>query len=157
MTYSQQYRHGVRVLPDREKNPDLTDLDGDAPEPEKQSIDQAGTLAVMEFERTAGREPKDMNEEQPNHPGYDIESQDPKTGEVRYIEVKSLKRNWDRRGVCVTRTQFVVGDERRSNFWLYVVEWATSEPKIHRIQNPVGLVGEFYYDGSWQQLGEEGQ
>lgn len=156
-TYPQQYRHGVRVLPDREKNPDFTDLDGDAPEPEKQSIDQAGTLAVMEFERTAGREPKDMNEEQPNHPGYDIESQDPKTGEVRYIEVKSLKRNWDRRGVCVTRTQFVVGDERRSNFWLYVVECATSEPKIHRIQNPVGLVGEFYYDGSWQQLGEEGK
>ena len=151
-SYPQQYRHGVRVKANSAEVTELADGNGDVPEEEKQAIDQAGTQAVLEFEIKAGREPKDMNEEQPSHPGYDIESKDLKTGEVRYIEVKSLKGEWGRRGVCVTRTQFVTGDEHRANFWLYVVECATSEPKIHRIQNPVGLVGEFYYDDSWQLL-----
>ncbi|NJN76188.1 MAG: DUF3883 domain-containing protein [Synechococcaceae cyanobacterium RL_1_2] len=92
----------------------------------------------------------------PNHPGYDVESKNRQTGEIRYIEIKSLKGDWGKRGVCVTRTQFEKGDEHSLNFWLYVVERATSDnPKIHRIQNPVGLVGEFYYDVSWQSLGED--
>ena len=107
------------------------------------------------YERRHGREPQDMNEIDPNHPGYDIESTDPQSGAVRYIEVKSLRGRWDNRGVCMTLTQFETGNQHQDDFWLYVVELAeTNEARVITIQNPVGWVGEFYYDNSWRQLAE---
>lgn len=147
----QTYRNGVRV------GSGLT-VDDD-PDPEEQiledvrrQIDAMGTQRVMEYEKAHGRTPKDMNEVYANHPGYDIESVDA-TGDVRYIEVKSLRGHWGRRGVKVTRNQFETGEEYQDQFWLYVVEQAeTDEAKLTPIQNPVGLVGEFYYDDSWRQL-----
>jgi hypothetical protein len=37
-----------------------------------------------------------------------------------------------------------------------VVEQAEmDEAKVTPIQNPVGLVGEFYYDDSWRQLADD--
>jgi hypothetical protein len=111
---------------------------------------------VMKYERSRGREPKDMNEVAPNHPGYDVESRDKRSGKMRCIEVKSLRGVWDRRGVCMTLRQFETGNEEQDKFWLYVVEQAeTDEARVTPIQNPVGLVNEFYYDDSWRQLADD--
>jgi len=153
---SQTYRDGVRVRPalkslqDRTQEPQL-------PEAERNMIDWAGMNQVMEYERQHGREPQDMNEVQSNHPGYDIASTDMRSGEVRYIEVKSLRNCWDKRGVCMTLTQFEEGKDLQNQYWLYVVERAeTEDAKVFPINNPVGLVKEFYYDDSWQQLADKG-
>jgi sacsin len=152
---SQQYRNGVRVRSGLEVDPNKS-LEAELPEAEGKKIDRAGMAQVMEYERRHGREPKDMNEIHPNHPGYDIESSDVRSGEVRYIEVKSLRGLWDRRGVCMSLTQFEKGNEKQDEFWLYVVEQAEmDEAKVTPIQNPVGLVGEFYYDDSWRQLADD--
>jgi len=52
--------------------------------------------------------------------------------------------------------QFEKGNEEQDNFWLYVVEKAeTDEARVTPIQNPVGLVSEFYYDDSWRQLADD--
>jgi hypothetical protein len=152
---NQQYRNGVRVRSGLEVDPNKS-VETEVSEAEGKKIDRAGMARVLEYERCHRREPKDMNEVAPNHPGYDVESKDGRSGEVRYIEVKSLRGIWDRRGVCMSRTQFETGNQRQDQFWLYVVEQAeTDGAKVIPIQNPVGLVGEFYYDDSWRQLADD--
>ncbi|MBD2463940.1 DUF3883 domain-containing protein [Oscillatoria sp. FACHB-1407] len=155
-TYSsQQYRNGVRVRSGLEVDPNKN-AETELTESEARKIDQAGMARVMEYERQHGRAPQDMNEIDPNHAGYDIKSTDQRSGEERYIEVKSLRGVWDRRGVCMTLKQFETGNVEQDKFWLYVVEQAESdEAKVTPIQNPVGLVGEFYYDDSWRQLADD--
>jgi len=132
---------------------DAPDPDEDVPEDIRMQIDRMGMVRVMKYENAHGRTPKDMNEVRANHPGYDIESTDV-SGEIRYIEVKSLRGDWGRKGVKVTLTQIETGEKYQRQFWLYVVERAEveSEAKVIPIQNPVGLVDEFYYDDSWRQL-----
>jgi len=152
---SQQYRHGVTVNSGLTKDVDRDPKDTLAQE-EREKIDKAGVKRVMNYEREQGRNPSDMNEVSPNFPGYDIKSEDPDSDEIRYIEVKSLRNYWDRRGVKVTRNQFETGEEYQDDYWLYVVERSevNDECEITTIQNPAGLVGEFYYDDSWRQLGD---
>ena len=67
-----------------------------------------------------------------------------------------MRSYWGRRGVKVTRKQFETGGEYQDNYWLYVVERSEvdEEYSITTIQNPVGLVGEFFYDVSWKQLND---
>jgi len=152
---NQQYRNGVRVSSGLtiEKDSDSEEI---LLQVEIDKIDQAGVARVINYEREQGRNPMDKNEEEINFPGYDIESQDSNSGEIRYIEVKSLRHNWGRKGVKVTNRQFKTGEEYKDSYWLYVVERAEfdGEYEITTIQNPVGLVREYYYDGSWKQLGD---
>ena len=154
-TRNQQYRHGVRVSSGLAVEVDI-DPEETFPQDERDKIDRAGVSRVMNYEFQQGRNPQDMNEVQSNFPGYDIESTDSKSGEIRYIEVKSLRGDWGRRGVKVTRKQFETGGEYQDNYWLYVVERSEVDKgyAITTIQNPVGLVGEFFYDASWRQLNE---
>jgi hypothetical protein len=154
ITPSQQYRNGVRVRSGLEVDPQKSVEE--LPESEARKIDTAGMAKVMAYERQHERSPKDMNEVAPNHPGYDVESIDKQTGKVRYIEVKSLRNKWTKRGVCMSSRQFEEGNIRQDDFWLYVVEEAeTDAAKVITIQNPVGWVGEFYYDDSWRQLAND--
>jgi hypothetical protein len=107
---------------------------------------------VLQFEESAGRLPSEMPH---NHPGYDIESCS-KVGAVeRYIEVKSLKGDWDTYGRGLSRSQFIKAQELKNRYWLYVVERAEQDNfRISRIQNPAGRVGEFLYDDGWRDLAE---
>ena len=152
---NQQYRNGVRVSSGLAVEVDV-DPEETFPQDERDKIDHAGVTRVMIYELQQERNPQDMNEVQFNFPGYDIKSTDPKSGEIRYIEVKSLRGDWGRRGVKVTRKQFETGGEYQDNYWLYVVERSEvdEEYSITTIQNPVGLVGEFFYDVSWKQLND---
>lgn len=116
-------------------------------------VAQAGVEFVLVYEREVGREPIEML---PNHPGYDVESRD-ETGElVRLIEVKSSEGGWGKMGVRLTKNEFDTGREKGELFWLYVVEFATSdEPILHRIPNPARLANEFIFDNGWMALDED--
>ena len=65
--------------------------DGDTAAPievsqvDRERIDKLAVTAVMEAERKLGRDPKEMPHE---NPGYDIESRDPNTNQLLFIEVK---------------------------------------------------------------------
>ena len=149
-----QYRNGVRVRSGLEVDPQKSVEE--IPESEARKIDTAGMTKVMAYERDHERDPQDMNDIAPNHPGYDVKSTDRKTGKVRYIEVKSLRSKWTKRGVCMSSTQFEEGKLQEKDFWLYVVEEAeTDAAKVITIQDPVGWVGEYYYDDSWRQLASD--
>jgi hypothetical protein len=115
--------------------------------------DIAGIAAVLEYERSFGRDPKEM----PHlNPGYDIESR--LDGEViRYIEVKSLSGEWSEYGAAVSGTQYRKATEIRDRFWLYVVERALSEPRIFPIHDPVGKTHEFMFDNEWKLVADARQ
>ena len=67
------------------------------------AVEQIAMAAVMEAEREFGREPRDVSAQ---NQGYDIESRDPGTGRLRFIEVKG--RRADATTVTVTRNETAV-------------------------------------------------
>lgn len=115
-------------------------------------VADAGVEFVLECERKAGREPTKMP---PNHPGYDVESRAENGELVRVIEVKSLEGAWGKMGVRLTKNEFDTAREKGELFWLYVVEFATDDPILHRIPNPARLANEFIFDNGWMALDQD--
>ena len=116
-------------------------------------IDAAAIAEVLRYEKGAGREPVPMEH---HNPGYDIESTDA-SGNVRYIEVKGTSARWAERGVAITRTQFLYGRRLDDDYWLYVVEQATTSPVVHAIQNPMAQITRYVFDGGWREIEEVDQ
>lgn len=117
------------------------------------SVDAAGISRVLEYEHSEGRTPVEM----PHfHEGYDVESTNA-TGRLRYIEVKSLSGIWTEHAAAgLTAAQFETGRELGEQFWLYVVESATSDDyRITCIQDPVRRIDQHLYDDGWRKLADE--
>jgi hypothetical protein len=108
----------------------------------------------MEYERSQGRDPIDMETIQVNHPGYDITSVD-ESKKPRYIEVKSFTGIWDSQNPAqLTKREFETAREKGDSFWLYVVENAETENfQIHCICNPAQQVDAYLFDHGWLNLG----
>lgn len=84
---------------------------------DRERIDRLAVDAVMEAERTLGREPTEM----PHHnPGYDIESKDPKTNRLLFIEVKG--KSTEATTVTVSKTQIFTAFNKPDSFILAIVE-----------------------------------
>jgi len=120
--------------------------------PDISAVDEAGMRAVIEYERQQGRH---VNRLDHNHPGYDLITYDPITGEERWIEVKSTAGDWRTTGVAVSATQFRTAQAQGQKFWLYVVEHAIDQPRIWLIRNPANQVDEYYFDDGWRHVAEE--
>lgn len=117
-----------------------------------QAVDRAGIARVLQFERDAGRFPREMPHE---NPGYDIESCDMTGTIVRYIEVKSVSANWDSLGVALSSVQFSQAHVFTDQYWLYVVEHAEHpDAHIYAIQDPARRVDQFFYDDGWRNVSE---
>jgi hypothetical protein len=80
-------------------------------------VDQRAVAAVMAAERVLGREPKEMPH---NNAGYDIESRDPATGILHFIEVKGRIEGSDT--VTVSGRQVIHSQNAPDRFVLAVVE-----------------------------------
>ncbi len=117
------------------------------------SVDAAGTTAVLSFERKQGRTATKMDH---FNEGYDVESIDA-AGRVRYIEIKSLSGTWTEHDAAgLTAAQFEMGRIKGEDYWLYVVERATSQDfRIYCIQDPVRRVDQHLYDDGWRKLADE--
>lgn len=113
-------------------------------------VGEIGVERVMQFEREQLRNPKDMETIQVHHPGYDIESID-NQGRFRFIEVKALSGVWDSQNPAqLTKTEFETAKKKGEDYWLYVVELASSDDfRIHTIQNPANRVGYYLFDHGW--------
>ena len=106
--------------------------------------------AVCAYEKAQQRNARQMAQ---THPGHDIVSDDPLTGEERLIEVKGVAGEWNQTGVGLSRMQFSNAQDYRDRYWLYVVEFA-SDPdhaRIHAIRNPAMQVTSFMFDGNWRE------
>lgn len=114
------------------------------------AVEAAARQAVCEYEENRGRIPTQMPQ---THPGHDIESIEPETGESRLIEVKGINGEWNNAGVGLSRLQFNSAQKYGDGYWLYVVEFV-SDPdnvRVHPIQNPASQVTSFMFDGNWRE------
>lgn len=83
-------------------------------------IEQAAMRAVMQAERRLGCQPKDVSAQKV---GYDIESLDPRSGQLRFIEVKG--RVEGAKTVTVTRNEILTALNNPESYILAVAEVAS--------------------------------
>ncbi|MEM4863298.1 MAG: DUF3883 domain-containing protein [Pyrobaculum sp.] len=107
-----------------------------------EEVEKKAMELVMEYERRAGRMPEDVS----RYEHYDIRSIDPKTGEVRYIEVKG--RAGPDLGIELTEAEFEVAKTLREKYWLYIVYNIGQSPQILAIRNPAENV-------RWREVGSK--
>jgi superfamily II DNA or RNA helicase len=87
---------------------------------------------VMEVERRLGYEPVDREFEQL---GYDIESRDPHSGKLRFIEVKG--RVSGAQTITVTRNEILYSLNKPDDYILAIVEFmADGSHKVHYVRRP---------------------
>jgi len=87
---------------------------------------------VMEIERALGFEPTDREFEKL---GYDIESRDPRTGQLRFLEVKGRIQGAET--VTVTRNEVLYSLNKPEQFILALVEFLeTGAHKAHYLREP---------------------
>jgi len=87
---------------------------------------------ATEYERSQGRAVADVHEKDL---GYDLTSLDPRSGELRLIEVKGLAGSEGE--IILTPNEHRVAEDRRDCYWLYVVtECASAGPKLTAIPDP---------------------
>jgi Superfamily II DNA/RNA helicases, SNF2 family len=93
--------------------------------------EQRAMQAVMDYERQHGYESRDVSMEKC---GYDIESRDPATGALRFIEVKGRARGADE--VIVTKNEILTALNQPEKFYLAIVLVDGTETETHYIQQP---------------------
>jgi superfamily II DNA or RNA helicase len=79
-------------------------------------VEKAAMDVVMAAERVLGCEPRDVSAEKK---GYDIESRDPRSGHLRFIEVKG--RHADARDVIITKNEILASLNAPEAFFLALV------------------------------------
>jgi len=93
---------------------------------------------VMEIERSLGYEPVDREAEKL---GYDIESRDPKSGRLRFIEVKGRVSGEE---ITVTRNEILYSLNKPDAYILAIVEWLPGGGhRVHYIRQPFGREPDF--------------
>jgi SNF2 family DNA or RNA helicase len=116
----------------------LDSLSGNPPDPEasadKMETDRRGMEAVMAEERALGRVPEPMTH---SNPGYDIESTDPMTGAVYFIEVKSHLPRTEVIHVSATQVQKAKSNPDRWRLAVASVpDDPAAEPKLRYLVEP---------------------
>ncbi len=100
-------------------------------------IEAKAMQAVIERERNSGRQPVDVSAEDR---GYDIESRDPETGGLLFIEVKG--RRADARAITITRNEMLAAWNAGDSFILAAV--LVEGDLVHapmNVRNPAPLFG----------------
>jgi len=131
----------------QEESPDTDEQDG--PSEHNLAVEVVARAAVCAYEKARGRVAEQMAQ---THPGYDIISRNPLTGEDRFIEVKGVNGEWNQTGVGLSRLQFSNAQDYGDRYWLYVVEFV-SDPehiRVHAIRSPATQVTSFMFDGNWR-------
>ena len=120
----------VLVLPHPERN--SKDIQHLRPNPE---TEKTAMREAIEYETQRGREVEDVHKK---NLGYDITSFDPRSGELRLIEIKGLAGSTG--SILLTPNEHRVAEDRRDCFWLYVVTNCADLPQLQTpIKDPARL------------------
>ncbi len=85
--------------------------------------------------------------------GFDLYGADEDGQTNRWIEVKAMVGTLANHPVGMSKAQFETAQEKKTRFWLYIVENATSdEPRILKIQDPAGNARTFTFDQGWSEI-----
>lgn len=117
---------------------------------DKQASAARARAAVMEVERGLGFAPVDREFERL---GYDIESKDPSSGRLRFIEVKGRISGADT--VTVTRNEILYSLNKPEEFILAIVEYLDDEShRVHYVRRPFQKDPDFGVTSVNYDLGE---
>jgi len=115
-------------------------------------VERSGIQYVLEQEKAQGRNPHEMDR---LNEGYDVRSTDP-DGEERFIEVKALSGEWSARNPAqLTSAEYDMGKAKGSAYWLYVVELATTQPRLYMIHDPTNRVDRYCLDYGWKAVAQQ--
>ncbi len=98
-----------------------------------EEVERIAMEEAMRYERERGWVPEDVST---GDRGFDILSQHPESGSVRFIEVKG------RAGVgpvVLTPNEYRTAERLRGDYWLYVVFDCATRPRLIPVQDPVRL------------------
>jgi hypothetical protein len=71
------------------------------------------------------------------------------------LRTKANEDVWGIDGVGLAATEFRKARELGDRYWLYVVEWATSDqPEMYRTRIPPPKANWFFFDRGWSQTAE---
>jgi superfamily II DNA or RNA helicase len=96
---------------------------------EDKEIELIGMRVATEYELKEGRAPEDVSKQ---NLGFDIRSLGQDSA-VRYIEVKARSRTGS---IALTPNEWLMAHRLREEYWLYVVENATTKPELYLINDP---------------------
>jgi hypothetical protein len=100
-----------------------------------EEIEQKAMEYTIEFERRNQRNPENVSKIE----HYDIRSVDPRTGEVRFIEVKG-RWNLDIT-VELTEAEYECAKRFGNSYWLYIVYgFSAGNPRLLAIRDPVNRI-----------------
>ena len=148
----------------REPGSKLDDGLSEAASQHRRMVERAGIEYVIEWEASQGRTAIDMNVADANHMGWDLESRKAVDVELhgedttlepdRFVEVKATAMHWDGYGVGLTPAEFEAAREKRSAYFLYVVERALKpgEQRLFVIEDPFGKIDEHVFDQGWKEI-----
>ena len=116
-------------------SPDGAEMAVTADAEAKRRTELAAMAAVLAWETAHGYIPRDVSAE---NRGYDVESRDPMTGRLRFVEVKG--RDAEAETVTLTRNECMSAMNTRDDYWLAIVPVrdgmaAASEP--YYVSDPV--------------------
>jgi hypothetical protein len=91
-----------------------------------------------------------------NNPGFDLFEEGPNGKQTRWVEVKAMRGSLEDHPVGMSHTQFNCAREHGSDYWLYIVEYASddNEYRILPIQDPAGKAKTFTFDCGWVDAAE---
>jgi Domain of unknown function (DUF3883) len=103
-----------------------------SPSVDPQAVAAHARAIVMNVERQLGYEPVDREYEKL---GYDIESRDPRTGRLRFLEVKG--RVSGAATITVTKNEILYSLNKPEDFILAIVEFMTDgSHRVHYVRRP---------------------
>jgi len=113
----------------------------------RKEVELAAMRAVMEIEKALGFKPKDVSKDKL---GWDIQSEVPDTGQVRFIEVKG--RRAGATNVTITKNEILASFNKPDTFFLAVVEVHPNDgpkrpkyvPRPFRREPDFGVTGVIY-------------
>lgn len=109
---------------------------------------------VLKHETSEGRIAEAMSQ---TNAGYDIESiENDNTGDLRFIEVKSLSGYWGAEGVSLSIKQLEWAYKKGNAYWIYIVENVNNENIcLYKIQDPAKHIRAYKFNHAWKQIAEE--
>jgi len=129
-----------------------TRKNGDNKEKARARKEQGDITEKIVFDDLSGKgyEVKRMPE---GNAGYDLEVINPESGELYYIEVKSVAFQWSELGVGISVSQYEFAREKGDSFILAIVD---NLANVHSdpiyIINPVALITEYRFDHMWSKV-----
>jgi len=105
---------------------------------DRREVESIAMQTVMEIERSLGYEPRDVSDEKL---GWDIESRDPNTGDLRFIEVKG--RVSDAPTVTITKNEILSALNESESFILALVKVDGNSTDCRYLRQPFEIEPDF--------------